>query len=98
MAHTAQRLQDHRRQQLSDRINGTATPYDDNNHGYATCNDITDKLIRTHQLGFNPAHKHLNPIEWRSRVLNKGADKWCNQVLDQRHSTYDHYNHINPTK
>ena len=78
--------------QLCDSINGTATLDYDNEQDYNTCNNIADKLIRTHQLGLNPAHKHLNPIEWRRRALNKGADKWCNQVLDQQHSTYNQYN------
>ena len=80
--------------QLCDTINGTATLDYDNEQDYSSCNSIIDKLINLYQQGLRPAHKHLNPIEWRSRVLNKGADKWCNQVLDQQHNTHNQYSNI----
>ena len=57
--------------QLCDSINGTATLDYDNDHDYTTCTNITDKLIRIHQLGFNPAHKHLTPSNGETESSTK---------------------------
>ena len=83
--------------QLCDTINGAATLDYNNEEDYNNCNNITNRLIQLHHLGFTPAHKHLDPIEWRSRVLNKGADRWCNQVLDQQHNSFQQYNNSRST-
>ena len=83
--------------QLCDSNNGTAVLDYDNERDYSICSNITNQLIRLHQLGFHPAHKHLDPIEWRSRERNKGADKWCNQVLDQQHNSFHQHNVIRTT-
>ena len=48
---------------------------------YNTCSNIVDLLVQLRNIGYTPAHNHLDPIAWRSRILNTGADVWCNRIL-----------------
>ena len=98
MAQTKQRLQDHRRQQ------STMRQYQRHRNLRLRQQPRLRHLQRHHRkthpyapTRFQPSTQTSKPIEWRSRFLNKGADRWCNQVLDQHHSSYYHYNDINPT-
>ena len=55
------------------------------------CHSITDQLIYIFQAGYRPASKILEPIEWRYRELNTGADRQCNIVLDTGRTFLDEH-------
>ena len=80
--------------QLCDTICGVATFTYENNEDYHVCSDIVDMLVQLKNIGYSPAAPHLEPIEWRSRRKNKGADRWCNEVLDHNTNYFHHYHHM----
>ena len=80
--------------QLCDTICGIATLTYETNEDYHVCSDIVDMLVQFKNIGYSPAAPHLEPIEWRKRGKNKGADRWCNEILDHNTNYFHHYHHM----
>ena len=57
-------------------------------HLHSTFQNI-DEILRSWYLkGWQPAIHGGNPIEWRNREFNHGADQQCNTVMDKGNSHY----------
>ena len=79
--------------QLCDTICGISALTYETNEDYHVCSDIVDMLVQLKNIGYSPAAPHLEPIEWRSRCKNKGADRWCNEVLNHNANHLHYYRH-----
>ncbi len=58
---------------------------------YHVCNRITNNTTHLLQSGWETTTPQADPIEWRPRELNTGADAQCNIAMDNGHN----HMHIN---